>query len=162
MYKLLSEEEKKEYHKNYSKNWRQTPKGKKMTRISEWKRSGLIVDDYDNIYNIWKNTIYCNKCNVELIEDNKSPNRKCMEHNHKTGEFRGIVCNTCNTNMLDKKKQTNNTSGHKNICYHTKNKKWLYKKKIYGTHYHKSFDNKIDAICYKFYMLLKIKYYNLN
>jgi hypothetical protein len=44
----------------------------------------------------------CDLCNVELCDGNKLPNRKCMEHNHDTGEFRNIVCNSCNCKKTDK------------------------------------------------------------
>jgi hypothetical protein len=50
-------------------------------------------------------------------------------------------------------KPVHNKSGHKNIGY--KNYKWVYEKKNIKTY--KRFDNKIDAICYKFIMILKYK-----
>ena len=53
-------------------------------------------------------------------------------------------------------KRKNSTSGFKNITYVKSKKKWIFQKKIYGKMYTKSFINKIDAIRYKFIMLLKI------
>ena len=51
----------------------------------------------------------------------------------------------------------NNTSGHKHIYWNTDSKKWFFRfqgrNKIL-----KRFKNKIDAIHYKFYYLLKINY----
>ena len=131
-------------------------KTKDYNRIKNWENNGLIVDDYNKINDIWKNTTHCNKCNVELVEGNKGSNRKCMEHSHITGEFRGIVCHRCNANMLDKKKRTDNTSGHKNINYHILKEKWVYEKIMYGKRYYKTLNSKKEALCYKFYMLLKL------
>ena len=121
----------------------------KIKLKSKWKCRGLIVDNYDRIYDIWINTTNCNTCNTEL-----DINNKCMDHSHSTGKFRGIVCRKCNKNMLDIKHK-NNTSGHKNI-YRDK-KAFVYRKDYYGKRYNKSFKNKIDAICYKFIMLLRFK-----
>ncbi len=115
----------------------------------KWKSRGLIVDDYNKIYDIWLNTDKCDICKTELNNKNK-----CMEHSHKTGEFRGIVCRRCNKNMLDIKHK-NNTSGHKNIY---KDKRgYIYRKDYYGNKFCKTFNSKIDALCYKYIMLLKIK-----
>lgn len=51
--------------------------------------------------------------------------------------------------------RSDNTSGHKNIYYDKNRNKWKYQNgriKI-----QKRFDNKIDAMCYKFIMILKYK-----
>jgi len=50
-----------------------------------------------------------------------------------------------------------NKSGFKNIHYEKKSKLWRYKKTINGKCIQKYFDNKIDAICYKYIMILKMK-----
>jgi len=108
----------KEYHKNYNekniekkkeqkKEWYEvnkeqikeyfkTPQGKKIRRINDWKQSGLISEDYDKIYEIYVNTWECDNCGIELVEGNYGANRRCMDHNHRTGEFRNILCGTCN------------------------------------------------------------------
>ena len=65
--------------------------------------------------------------------------------------------------MLRKKKcYSNNKTGHKFIQFtrYKKTDRYLYRvqKKINGKYKGiKHFENKIDAICYKFIMLLKIK-----
>ena len=50
-----------------------------------------------------------------------------------------------------------NKSGFKNINYVKRDKCWKYKKTINGKRIQKYFDNKIDAICYKYIMILKMK-----
>ena len=135
---------------NPQQKYKQSPKGQKNRAYNNWRIRGLNMEDFDNIYDIFVNTKYCDicKCSFENI-------KKHMEHNHKTGEFRGVVCNMCNINMLDVKMKSNNISGHKNIFYYKSEKKWVYNKNFYGKSYRKRFKSKTDALCYKYIMLLK-------
>ena len=48
----------------------------------------------------------------------------------------------------------NNTSGHKGICFHKSNKKWIFQKQGKNK-IHKYFKTKIDCLCFKFYWILK-------
>ena len=101
----------KEKGKEYNKEYYQTPNGKKSNTISNWKRRGLISDDYDKIYERYLNSTKC-----ELCECLYSPtNWKCMDHNRNTGLFRNIVCNSCNTSSKLREMYKNNTSGYSNI-----------------------------------------------
>ena len=85
-----------EEYKIMMANYRQSEAGKKSTRISCWKQVGVISDDYNALYTKWKETTHCEECNVELIEGNKGQNKKMLDHNHNTGEFRNIICHRCN------------------------------------------------------------------
>lgn len=106
---------KKNYYKNHEENlqkraeWRQdenyqlmmkkyraSEAGKKSARISCWKQKGVISNDYNELYEKWKNTTHCEECNVELVEGNNGKNKKILDHNHKTGAFRNILCHSCN------------------------------------------------------------------
>jgi hypothetical protein len=85
-----------EDYKLMMKKYRESEAGKKSARISCWKQKGVKSDDYDMIYDEWKNTTKCEECGVELIEGNKGENKKVLDHDHKTGLFRSIICNRCN------------------------------------------------------------------
>jgi len=94
-------EENKEKRKEQSKDYFKTPQGKKSKRISKWKQRGIICEDYDKLYELYINTWECDNCGIELIEGNYGSNRRCMDHNHKTGIFRNILCNSCNSMRPD-------------------------------------------------------------
>ena len=85
-----------EEYKLMMEKYRQSEVGKKSARITCWKQWGVKSDDYDALYEKWKNTNHCEACNVELIEGNTGKNKKVIDHDHKTGAFRNIVCNSCN------------------------------------------------------------------
>jgi len=55
------------------------------------------------------------------------------------------------------KMKHNNTSGHSNITYHKRDKRWQYFRGKDGKCYTKNFVNKIDALCFKFIMILKLR-----
>jgi len=82
-----------EEHKQYMKEFRKSEAGLKSARISKIKLLGVISDDYDAIYEKWKNTTHCEDCATEFVTSNNSSRRKCVDH--KTGVFRAIVCYKC-------------------------------------------------------------------
>ena len=76
-----------------------------------WKKRGLNMNNFDEIYNKYIYATHCQLCNKQF---EKSLDRH-MEHNHQTGEFRNIVCNRCNTLKADKKLRSDNISGYRGI-----------------------------------------------
>jgi hypothetical protein len=84
-----------EEYKQYIKNYIVSDTGKKSRRIAGWKQLGVISDDYEALYNKWKDTTHCEECNIELIGGN-GKNKRCLDHDHKTGLFRNVLCNRCN------------------------------------------------------------------
>jgi len=88
-YRDKNKEKQKQYHLEY----RKSDKGKRSHRISEWKYSGLIADDYDSIYDRYINTHECDCCKNPITEGKAS---RVMDHCHKTGKFRNVLCHDCN------------------------------------------------------------------
>ena len=102
-------------------------------------KSGLIDDDYREVYDRWEGSFECEKCGHDY-----SYWKKCMDHSHFTGAFRAILCQACNLN--DK---VTNTSGYPNIYYHINERLWTYEKTIRKVRHKKRFKTKKQAINYK-------------
>ena len=84
-----------EEYKQYIKNYMESDAGKKSRRIAHWKKYGVINDDYEALYAKWCETTHCEECKIELTTGN-GKNKKCLDHDHKTGLFRNVLCNSCN------------------------------------------------------------------
>jgi hypothetical protein len=73
---------------------------RKTRRICDWKAYGVlppIKDDWEGLYQHFINTKNCDDCGVEFDEGgSRGKNKRCIDHCHFTGMFRGIVCNSCN------------------------------------------------------------------
>ena len=75
-YYQKNKEKKAAYHKEYNqknkekiaareKEYDQTPQGKRNHTISNWKRCGLIHDDYNQLYDAYLQSTNCEKCDIE-------------------------------------------------------------------------------------------------
>ena len=135
-------------HTEYMREYRKTPEGYKAMTFANWKKGGLI-GDYNSIFERYINTSNCDLCNV-LLERGCGGNKKCMDHCHRTGNFRNVVCSRCNTSKTDRKKQKNNTTGYKNILFQKDNKLWKYRKQYQGKTISIMRKNKIEILCIKF------------
>ncbi len=103
-----NKEKQKEYQKKYKqKNKKYFQKYSKENRIifiiSQWKRIGLIVDDYESLYYLVQSTEKCESCGC-ILTDGISSTSRCMDHDHFTGQFRAVLCKSCNS-TLPKQKQ---------------------------------------------------------
>ena len=77
----------KEYHKEY----RKTEQWEKQNRMCKWRCRG-VKNVNDELYDYFINCDNCEACGCEFIENNK----KCLDHDHDTGDFRFVLCNKCN------------------------------------------------------------------
>ena len=134
-----------EAQKLAKKEYDQTPTGKYVNTIAQWKFKGLIwasQDEIEGIYTLYLGSTHCEnpKCGKEYTPDNV----KCMDHCHTTHKFRNILCNSCNSKM-----KANNTSGINGICWHEQSNGWVYKIRINGKKHSKYSRDKDYVIQYK-------------
>jgi hypothetical protein len=101
----LKEQRLTHYHNNKEKEserkkaFYKTEQGRKINRIANWKRRGVVCENFDNLYEYFINCKECEECDVELTVDRYSVRTtRCLDHCHKTGRFRNVLCNYCNTN----------------------------------------------------------------
>jgi hypothetical protein len=85
-------------HKGERRLYRQTPNGIKSNIISQWRSRGVLDhfnDNFETLYKIYQSTKFCDDCGYELnTGDDRF--RKCLDHEHTSGYFRGVVCHSCN------------------------------------------------------------------
>ena len=94
-------EKNKEKRKEYIKKYEKTDRGVKLRRIRTWRRLGVISEDYNKLYDYYLSIEECQNCGIELNQDYST--RKCLDHDHNTGQFRQVLCNICNV-MRDKQR----------------------------------------------------------
>ena len=87
----------------------------KVRMKAKWKHRGLIMDNFEEIYQKYIYATHCELCNKEF----KSTKERVMEHNHETGEFRNICCVSCNQKKADVLFTRNTLSGYKGISRQT-------------------------------------------
>tara|TARA_R110000851_G_scaffold122196_1_gene251446 strand:+ start:983 stop:1303 length:321 start_codon:yes stop_codon:yes gene_type:complete len=85
------------YQKKYDKKRDQLYDRRKYKRIQNWKRIGVVSENYDELYNLFYNTHSCEDCDITLKTEGKLENNtRVLDHDHETGEYRGVVCLDCN------------------------------------------------------------------
>ena len=76
----------------------------KRNKKYNWKAMGLNMNNFEEVYNRYINTILCDYCAVTLTYDtNKrgpTATQRCLDHCHTTGNFRAVLCNLCNTQRV--------------------------------------------------------------
>jgi hypothetical protein len=58
--------------------------------MNKWKRRG-VKGDLQAIHDRWEQATNCEVCGVSF-----EGVKKCMDHDHTSGEFRQILCASCN------------------------------------------------------------------
>jgi len=101
-------EKRKEYMREYQKKnilkvsentrrYNKTPKGVKAYRVRNWKKRGILSDDYDALYERYITTENCVFCGVCLtVDKNNTKTTRCLDHDHESGQVRGVLCHSCN------------------------------------------------------------------
>ena len=74
-----------------------------------WKKIKVNLDDFDSIYDKYKNTNECDLCKKPITSYTKH-----LDHDHKTGNFRNVLCNVCNARRADIFYKSN-TTGYRGI-----------------------------------------------
>ena len=88
------------------KKYNESEHGIKINKKHEWKRHGVNIDDFEEMYKRHISITNCEVCNCLLTIDKKiTPTTKCLDHNHITGYYRHTICNNCNVDrgIIDKK-----------------------------------------------------------
>ena len=88
----------KEERSNKIRKWQKTEKGMKSRTMANWRGRRLLDnfnDNYETIYRIYLSTKFCDDCGYEL-NTGDTRMKKCLDHCHQSGYFRGVVCNSCN------------------------------------------------------------------
>ena len=110
-YREKNKEKLNEYNREYSKTYDDTlskkkyyesDKGKKARMKSKWKSRNVNIEDFNIFYERYANCNNCEWCKKEISSC------KQMEHNHISGEIRGVVCRGCNNRMRKKDNNFNN------------------------------------------------------
>jgi len=83
----------------YMRNYRQSPKGKKVMRVANWKQIGIVDTDLPSLYDIYIQETNCWICGNEF----KNSKDRHLDHDHETGEVRYICCRDCNIQLLANK-----------------------------------------------------------
>lgn len=80
-----------ELYKNATQKWRDNNPDKKT--ISLWKSDGMKDADWPSVYEMF---IKENECWICGINFNETTRKKCLDHDHDTGELRYVCCSRCN------------------------------------------------------------------
>ena len=84
----------------------------KTFTIYNWKRRGVISEDFNKLYENHMKINNCQLCNV-LFDNEINNNKRCLDHDHRTGLYRQTICGKCNKgfDLMSQK----NKSGHRYI-----------------------------------------------
>ena len=113
--------------------------------IYNWKKYGVICDDFNKLYEHHMSIDNCKLCKIEFNSDIRNQWR-CLDHDHKTGLYRQTICHKCNR-YFDTSISCRNITGHKNISFYTKRQDYVYEKMINGKRtktYFKTLEEAVD------------------
>ena len=77
----------------YQKQYRKDNPDKWL--IQHWKCRGMIDTHWELVYDMFSKQTNCWICNHDF-----SISKKCLDHNHDTGDLRYVCCNACNIHII--------------------------------------------------------------
>ena len=107
-YHQQNREREREYAKQYNqrnreqriqanKDYRKTSNGVKSGIIGNWKKLGVVCENWDALYAEYKASTHCEECGVEYGKHGDGTGTfRCLDHDHQTGIFRNFLCTKCN------------------------------------------------------------------
>jgi hypothetical protein len=86
----------------------------KRQMIVKWKGRGVVYPDFNDLYDIYMNTLECQHCHKPF----ETSHDRCLDHNHETGLFRMILCQGCNNQDSFLKYSPDLSTKEKRKVYH--------------------------------------------
>jgi len=85
-----------EKYKQWRKEYRESEHGKKVRRNDSYRREyGITLEDYNRMFSEQQGC--CAICGKKEIHKNQRKIKRLgVDHNHQTGEVRGLLCQRCN------------------------------------------------------------------
>tara|TARA_R110000851_G_scaffold87093_1_gene189643 strand:+ start:35 stop:415 length:381 start_codon:yes stop_codon:yes gene_type:complete len=80
---------------DYARQYRKTPKGKKVDTISRWQNAlKMKIPNPEEMYERYFDAKQCETCGKEFTGI-----KKVLDHHHATGSPRFVCCIKCNNNL---------------------------------------------------------------
>ena len=91
----MSQARREGYERDWQRNFRRTPKGKRHVRAMNLKKYGLTPEQYEDMHE--RQNGQCASCGEpERGRNQYGPLRLAVDHDHATGVVRGLLCMRCN------------------------------------------------------------------